>query len=253
MAETREDFPWHEYIDRKVRLTYLAVLGYISEKGLPAVVVGSAALLARGYYQKNYWWDIDLLFPHVDSLKEFNAGLADAPDFLIEHVEEELQSTPELFSLHTLWSYKKGGKRAGGWVNVDLIVRRDFDWHTFHRRVIERYGKFTQRVERDDEVFSLNLFMAHPWGIFVEKIFSPRVMKEMVTEDNYSYDARDIFTLLERDGTDPEFVSYLSEVLAREWVDPTEFRKRFMLIVRRKGRLGYGYVHIPSGVLNCLR
>jgi hypothetical protein len=83
----------------------------------------------------------------------------------------------------------------------------------------------------------------------VEKIFSPRVMKELATGDNYSYDARDIFTILKADGADPRLGDYLSEVLDGGWVDATEFRKRFMQIMRRKSWLGYGHVNIPSTIL----
>lgn len=108
VTENIDNRRWHEYINHKVRSTYLSVLRHLSERGVPTVVVGSAALLARGYYQKNYWWDVDLLFRDVASLDEFNAGIAAAENFAIERVDRELQESPELISLHTLWSYKRG-------------------------------------------------------------------------------------------------------------------------------------------------
>ncbi len=243
---------WHEYINHKVRQTYLAVLNRISRTEVPAVVVGSGALLARCYYQKNYWWDIDILFPDVESLESFSTDMRNAENLNIEFVDEELQKIPELYSLHTLWSYKNRQGIKSGWVNVDMIVRRDYDWYSFHSRMLEKQGRFVEEVECGGETFPLNLSMAHPWGIFIEKILSPRLMKELATEDNYSYDARDIFTILEKDGKRPDFKRVLLEVLHNRLIDPGLFRERFTQIIYRKNWLGYGYQHIPKDLLESL-
>ncbi len=247
------DQNWYEYISHKVNRTYLAVLHFLSVTKAPLVEVGSGALLARGYYRKNYWWDIDLLFPDVASLETFINDINDANFFRIEHVDQEIQETPELYSFHTLWSYNSGEGKSSGWVNVDLIVRRDFDWYCFHRRALEKYGKFSQEIELDGETFFINLFMAHPWGIFVEKVFSPRLMRELTTENVLSYDGRDIFTILERDGTTPDFTSFILEVLNNRWVDAVQFRSRFMQIINHRDWLGYGYVRLPKAFLKSLQ
>ena len=118
---------WYEYVHHKVRSTYLSVLGILSEKRVSSILVGSASLLAHGYYKKEYWWDIDILFPDVETLEEFRRDAAAKQQFAIEDVDDEVQTTPELYSFHTLWSHKGRSHRNAG----NPLLREDSE----HRKI----------------------------------------------------------------------------------------------------------------------
>jgi len=65
---------------------------------------------------------------------------------------------------HTAWSFTKT------WFNVDYILREGiFEFYTENLSSLKPY---TTIVELKDGKFPIELYLAHPWDLFVEKVLS---------------------------------------------------------------------------------
>lgn len=237
---------WYLYVEERFRASFLSILDYLAGGEFPLVMVGSSVLLIYGYHQRRYLWDLDLLFKDDASLKEFQAKSLPTDRFEIALVDENGQGSETLVSVHSAWR-----KAGSGWVNVDLISRRDLDWYSFHKGAMAELGAPRQEINVSGRPYTIGGVQAHPWGIFVEKAFSPRIQTAIQLGNVFSYDARDLFTIIQADGARPSFHRFLAGFAARQ-LSAKRLKQALATVIAEKEKLGYGYLEVPAGLMKTI-
>jgi hypothetical protein len=233
--------PWHEYIDRKRRHNFLAILEELSRRQTAPVgikqtpefvLIGAMALLMQNYLHYLAWWDVDLLFRDEESLRKFANNMA-APGLQIEQIDDEIVSTSDLVCLHTMWSFGRT------WANVDYIYRPE-RFQFFHD-TLRNQPPFSQTVGFDNREYHIALLLAHPWDIFVDKLTLSRTVEQLHQKDAFGIDLRHLVFILQRDRANPEFWQHLitqSETLGRREV----LKAMLFRIIEIAPELGYNKV-----------
>lgn len=241
-AEPEHKVPWYEYIDRKRRHNFLAILEELSrrqDKHAPDfLLIGAMALLIEGYLQYLAWWDIDLLFRNEETLQRF-ARNATAPGLRIEQMDDEVISTSDIVCLHTMWSFGRT------WTNVDYIYRPD-RFQFFYEACCQR-APFSQSIRLENHEYHINLLLANPWDIFVDKLTLRRTMEQLQMKDSFGIDLRHIVTILQRHRTNQRFWKYIStrsEALAEKKV----LNETLMKLIEIAPELGYEGICSPNEV-----
>lgn len=203
------DRPWYLWVDPKRRRNLLEILNELSRlqnEQYPAfILVGALALLIRGYLKYMVYWDVDLLFKDKKSLLDF-ANRPKSSHLKIVAYDDELQEKKHISSLHTFWSFDKT------WFNVDYILMDNlFD---FYYATLSKEGPYFAEIKVNGRLYDLNLMVAHPWDVFVQKLTTPRFRVALELKDGLSFDICHILTLFRQDGDNPRFWQWVAEKAA---------------------------------------
>ncbi|MDZ7292979.1 MAG: hypothetical protein ONB44_05185 [candidate division KSB1 bacterium] len=197
--------PWFEFIDRKRRHNFLAILEELSSrqsKEAPEfILIGALVLLMQNYLHYLAWWDIDLLFRDSETLQGF-ANAMKAPGLKIKQIDDEMIRTHELECLHVMWSFGRT------WANVDYIYRPSR--FQFFYETLRHQEPFAQTVRLDHREYQLSLYLGNPWDIFVDKLTLSRLTEQLKKDDFLGKDFRHLFFILQRDHANDNFWKHLA-------------------------------------------
>lgn len=233
---------WYSYIHEKHRLNMLLILEELSRLRTiqdSFAVVGGLSLLLWGRLQHRVLWDIDLLFKDKFSILKFLA-LPKDPRFDVVSLEDEFADSETVVSFHTAWG------RGSRWINVDYLSRAN--WYYFHRTTIDHLGDFEEKVEMEGREMRIQLPVAYPWDMFIEKSLSPRLENDLSSANDLSYDLRHVFILFEQEKENPRFWRYIRRK-AEEFSRLLELKERLLWIFGQRERLGYGHVGVADSVI----
>jgi len=237
--------PWYLFVHAKYRLNMLLVLEELSRLRLlqdTFVLVGGLSLLMRGRLQHRVLWDIDLLFKDKFSIYKFMA-LPKSPVLDVVSMEEEFCDSETIISFHTAWGFN------ARWINVDYFSRAK--WYFFHKTTVDREGDFEEKVSYEGREIHIELPVAHPWDMFIEKVLSPRLEADLLSSNDLSYDVRHVFILFEQEKENPKFWKYIRKK-AEGFSCLPELKERLFLIFDQRKRLGYGHIQMADSVLSLI-
>jgi hypothetical protein len=241
-APIENQTPWHEYIDRKRRRNFLAILEELSrrqDKHAPDfLLIGALALAMQNYLRYVAWWDIDLLFRSEEALQKFAKSIT-APGLRIEHLDDEVVSTADLVCLHTMWSF------GGTWANVDYIYRPQ-RFPFFHETLCHQ-APFSQTIRLENREYHLNLLLGHPWDIFADKLTLRRTVEQLQNKDAFGIDLRHLVLILRQDHATQNFWKHIvkkSAALPQKDV----LREMLMTLIEIAPELGYEVFCRPQEV-----
>ncbi len=238
---------WLNYVDEKRRLNLIKVLVELSrlqdKNDLNFIIIGALTLLMQDYLKYTAYWDIDLLFKNANRLKEFiykpkSHGLQ------IVNYDDELMISEKITSFHTAWSFTRT------WFNVDYILREGI--FEFYTENIKQMKPYTALIELKDGKFPIDLYIAHAYDIFVEKVLSPRLEKDIDLKVDMSVDIRHIYIIYSKEFTNQNFWDYVQQKVIRINRD-REFKDKLLKILKLAPEIGYDYIVIPESVLRILQ
>jgi hypothetical protein len=206
------------------------------------VLVGGLSLLMWGRLHHQVLWDVDLLFRDKFSIFKFLA-LPKDPKFDVVSMDEDFSDSETIVSFHTAWGF---GAR---WINVDYLTRAK--WYYFHKDTIDQRGDFEEKIELEGREIYIELPVAYPWDMFIEKSLSPRLENDLSSSNDLSYDLRHVFILFDQEKENPEFWNYIRKK-AEEFSQLPELRERLLFIFRRRERIGYGHVGIEDSIIRLI-
>lgn len=238
---------WLNYIDEKRRLNFVKILVELSQlqdkKNLNFIIIGALTLLMQGYLKYTAYYDIDLLFKDINRLKEF-INHPKPHNLQIVNYDEELMISEKITSFHTAWSFTKT------WFNVDYIIRPGiFEFYVENPSVLKPY---TTLVELKEGKFPVDLCIAHAYDIFVEKVLSPRLDKDINLKVDMSVDVRHIYIIYAKEFANQNFWDYI-EQKAKKIERGREFKDKLLTILKLAPEIGYKEIEIPDFVLEKLR
>ncbi len=238
---------WLNFIDEKRRVNFVKVVAEISQlqdkKDLNFIIIGALSLLMQGYLKYTAYWDIDLLFRNAQRLKEF-INHPKPQNLRIINYDDELMISEKITSFHTAWSFTKT------WFNVDYILREGvFEFYTENLSNLKPY---TTIVELKDGKFPIDLYLAHPWDLFVEKVLSPRVVKDIELKVDMSVDIRHIYIIYNQEYEKQDFWEHIIKKIKRINKE-IEFKTKLFTILNLSEELGYGQIIIPHSVSSFLK
>ncbi|MEO0094331.1 MAG: hypothetical protein ABIL66_00355 [candidate division WOR-3 bacterium] len=238
---------WLNYVDEKRRLNFIKVLVEISKlqdkNDLNFILIGALTLLMQGYLKYTAFWDIDLLFKDARRLKEF-INKPKSPGLQIVNYDDELMISEKITSFHTAWSFTKT------WFNVDYILREGI--FEFYTENIKQMKPYTTLVELKEGKFPIELYIAHAYDIFVEKVLSPRLEKDIDLKVDMSVDLRHIYIIYSKELMNENFWEYVQQKIKRLNREK-EFKDKLLTILRLAPEVGYQDVEIPEFILKILQ
>lgn len=229
---------WLNFVDARRRDNLVSILQELSnlqdKNDLNFIIIGALPLLISGYLKYVVYWDVDLLFKDLNRLKEF-INESKSTSLKIVNYDEDLMDSENITSFHTAWAFDKS------WFNVDYILRKGL--YEFYADNIQELKPYTQSLKIVNTDFSINIYLAHPWDIIVEKIFSPRTEKEMNLKIDMSVDIRHIYVVYKQDGTNQSFWHYVLKK-AERFQRLAEFKEKFLNLLKIAKELGYDDIEI---------
>lgn len=239
--------PWYFWVDEKRRRNLLKILeelGRLQNKVDPEfILIGAMSLLIRGMLHYTVQWDIDLLFRNEDTLSLFIAEKK-SKDLRIVHYDNEIMRGKDISSIHTAWSFDKT------WFNLDYILKpKSFE---FYYSTLSREGPYQQCVDYEGKVYKINLFIAHPWDVFIEKLLSPRFQYELEKRDSMSVDIRHAIAIFEREKSNEKFWQMVGAKV-RKLRKKRTFKKNLLELLHSLSELGYISVEVPDYVYGRIR
>ncbi|HEX7320846.1 MAG TPA: hypothetical protein VF399_10885 [bacterium] len=165
------------------------------------IIIGALSLLIQGYLHYVVLWDIDLLFKNINQLKNF-MDKPKTPSLKIFNIDNELVNNETISSLHTVWSFGKT------WFNVDYILKKSIFQHYTKNTVLKQHQE-TMTIQ--NQLCSINLCLAHPWDVVIDKILSPRTGKELELKVDMSVDIRHIYSVYNKEQDNHVFWEYIME------------------------------------------
>uniref|UniRef100_A0A7V3RGN7 Nucleotidyl transferase AbiEii/AbiGii toxin family protein n=1 Tax=candidate division WOR-3 bacterium TaxID=2052148 RepID=A0A7V3RGN7_UNCW3 len=238
---------WLNFVDEKRRVNFVKVLSEISrlqdKKDLNFIIIGAVSLLMQGYLKYIAYWDIDLLFKNAQRLKEF-INHPKSQNLRIINYDDELMISEKITSFHTAWSFTKT------WFNVDYILREGI--FEFYTENLSNLKPYTTIIELKEGKFPIELYLAHPWDLFVEKVLSPRVTKDIELKVDMSIDIRHIYIIYNREVEDQSFWDYVVKKI-KGINKEEEFKTKLLTILNLSEELGYEKIIPPQSVTNLLK
>jgi len=238
--------PWYEYIDRKRRHNFLAILETLSRqqnKDTPQFfLIGAMALVMQNYLRYQAWWDIDLLFRDEESLLSFAKNIK-APGLNIIQLDDEIIITSEIKSWHSMWSFGRT------WANVDYIYRPE-RFQFFYETICDR-EPFSEIINVDNREYHIDLLLGDPWDIFVDKLTLQRVIDQLQRGDCMGKDFRHIDLILRHDHDNPDFWQHV--MTKAEELDRKEVLCASLLrLAEIAPEAGYTQIRIPEEIAGSL-
>lgn len=231
---------WLDHIDDKRRENLLQILVELSKlqnkDDLDFIIVGALPLLFRNYLKYKVYWDIDILFKDDLHLKAFMEK-EKSPNLKIVNLDDALMINKNISSLHTVWAFDNI------WFNVDYILRPGF--YEYHTADFAQQKQYKERIRLNDEQYEIELYIAHPWDIIVEKVFSPRLDRDFELKVDTSIDLRHIVAVYIQEKNNPDFWQYTlkkAKLLAGE----KAFKDKFLKILDSLPEFGYGDTKISA-------
>ena len=238
---------WLNFIDEKRRDNLLRILEELSglqdKNQLNFIIVGALPLLFAGYLKYKRYWDIDILFKDHMHLTEF-IEKPKSNNLRIVDYDEALMVSKNISSFHTAWTF------GHVWFNVDYILRRGF--FEYHTHSIAQLKRFKDTINFNGGSYEIDLYIAHTWGIIVEKIFSPRLARDMESKIDTSVDLTHIIKVYNQEKDNMDFWKYTFEK-AQLLQSKEAFKKAFLKILDALDELGYGDIQVSAKSLEILR
>ncbi|GAH55209.1 unnamed protein product, partial [marine sediment metagenome] len=172
---------WLSFIDVKRRQNLLLILEELSslldKKNPNFIIIGAMSILIQGFIGGyKVLWDVDLLFRNSDGIMDFRKK-EKSKNLRIVELDDGIVQNKNIGSLHTVWSF------STTWFNVDYIIKSNlFDFYNPLKRRKEPHNETVRFQNRD---YHIILFLADPLDVFVEKIVSPRMEKELNLRDDF--------------------------------------------------------------------
>lgn len=238
---------WLNFIDEKRRDNLLRILEELSglqdKNHLNFIIVGALPLLFAGYLKYKRYWDIDILFKDHMHLTEF-IEKPKSNNLRIVDYDEALMVSKNISSFHTAWTF------GHVWFNVDYILRQGF--FEYHTHSIAQLKRFKDTINFNGGSHEIDLYIAHTWGIIVEKIFSPRLARDMESKIDTSVDLTHIIKVYNQEKDNMDFWKYTFEK-AQLLQSKEAFKKAFLKILDALDELGYGDIQVSAKSLEILR
>jgi hypothetical protein len=231
---------WLTYIDEKRRLNLLQILEELSKrqnkKDLNFIIIGALPLLFNNYLKYKVYWDIDILFRDNGCFKAFIAEQK-SKSLRIVDLDDTLMTNETISSFHTAWAFESI------WFNVDYILRPGF--FEYYAGSLSEQQLYNEKININDDYYQIALYMAHPWDIIVEKVFSPRTARDLELKIDTSVDLRHIVAVYNREKDNLDFWKHAfkkAELLDSEGA----FKSKFLQILDMLPDFGYGATEISK-------
>jgi hypothetical protein len=238
---------WLNHIDEKRRVNLLQILEELShlqdKTDLDFIIIGALPLLFNNYLKYKVYWDIDLLFKNERRFTNFiekpkSRGLR------IVDLDDTLMIDKNISSYHTVWAFDHI------WFNVDYILRPGF-FH-YYTDALAQAKPYKEKIQLANNSYNIELYIAHPWDIIVEKIFSPRTARDLELKVDTSVDLRHIVAVYVQEKNNVEFWEYAfkkAELLQGE----ATFKATFLKILDELSEFGYCDIEVTDKSLDILR
>jgi hypothetical protein len=234
---------WLTFIDTKRRhnlLLTLEELSTLTNKKVPDfVVIGAMSLLIQGFIGGyKVLWDVDLLFKNGDCIMDFRKKKK-SKDLRIVELDDRIVENRDIGSLHAVWSFNKT------WFNVDYIIKGDL-FH-FYNPLKRGEQPYTEIIRYNNKDHHISLFLADPIDVFVEKIVSPRMEKELKLMDDFGVDIKHCLYMIQKFGEENWFWKKTKDS-ATEIDEKEELKKRLINLIAIKDKLGYADTKLPDNI-----
>ncbi len=107
-------------------------------------------------------------------------------------------------------------------------------------------------IELKEGKFPVELYIAHAYDIFVEKVLSPRLEKDIDLKVDMSVDIRHIYIIYSKEIENQNFWEYVQQRIERLNRE-REFKDKLLTILRIAPEIGYQNIEIPESVLKILQ
>jgi len=229
---------WYRFVSKNRRQALLEILAEISRLyqvyRCKFILVGACSLLIRGCLKYKAWWDVDLLFRSPEDISHFQ-HLPVTEQLQVFPVDHQLQDYGDVSSWQNMW----GSQNV--WYRVDLIHRPRY--YLFHLSAPSGDIFYHDTIYYQGKIYHINLPVAHPWNMFVDKLLSPRLAFELETGGAYSIDIRHLFILYSLYRREDYFWDYVvgnsSKLGALD-----EFKKNLKILFQKKDEFGYQDIKI---------
>jgi len=237
---------WLNLVDEKRRKNMLGILQVLSnlqdKENLNFIIIGAIPLLIKGYFNYTVYWDIDLLFPNVNCLRDF-INKPKPKSMKIVNYDEDLMISENITSFHTAWAMDRS------WMNVDYIMKgKAFEFYVEDTKMLELY---TETIRFSGTDFHIALYFAHPWDVILEKILSPRTEKEADLRADMSVDIRHIYVVYRWEADNVNFWQHIFGK-AKRFNRLIECKRKLLYILQISKDLGYEDINISTSVLEML-
>jgi hypothetical protein len=231
---------WLGHVEPSVQHNILLVLQTLSrlqDHNDPLfIIIGALPLLIRGYLHYRAFWDVDLLFPHRSTIGQFIAQ-PKGPSVKIIHYDDNIVNNNNISSLHTAWRFTKV------WTNVDYIYRPNL--YTYYTNTSADLRRFMSTFSIDNKTYTIDLSMAYPWDIFIEKVLSPRTKRDVELLVDMSVDLKHIFAIYTAEQNNKRFYEYILNKVTQLTSTQT-FTALLNRILCTAPRLGYNNISISQ-------
>jgi len=231
---------WLDHIDEKRRRNLLQILEELSklqdQANLDFIIIGALSLLFNNYLKYKVYWDIDILFKDNDRLTNF-IEKRKSKSLKIVDLDDTLMINKNISSYHTVWAFDHI------WFNVDYILRPGF--FEYYTNAIAQQQPYRAKIQLGDDCFNIELYIAHPWDIIVEKIFSPRTARDLELKVDTSVDLRHIVAVYIQEKNNPVFWEYVFKKAALLQGEAA-FKTKFLKILDELTEFGYGDTEISA-------
>jgi len=212
MPDTIEDFKankWYNYIAVPYQNNFLRTLEELSklnDKSNPTfIIVGALSLLINRMIHYTVIFDIDILFKDKKSLFDF-IELPKSADLKIQYLDDHLMVGESISSLHTMWT------SSGQWINVDLVLRSSL--YELHCSTLPLEDiTYSDTLMLNNKKYDIDLYVANPRNVFIDKIISPRLEAEINNLDSFGVDIKHILILLRYFKDDQAFWNHINKTL----------------------------------------
>jgi hypothetical protein len=238
---------WFFWVDERRRHNLFRILEELSvlhsRREGQFILIGALSLLIRGMLRYVVQWDMDLLFRSEDALNQF-VSTEKSEGLRIVNYDEQLMRGESIASLHTAWSFDET------WFNVDYILKPDM--FAFYHSSLAEEGTYERKLDYEGVSYHFNLLVAHPWDVFIEKLLSVRLRRELEARDSMSVDVRHALRLFEVEKSKEEFWNFVSgrvDTLGKKSV----LKENLLELLSSRAELGYASVEVPDHIYRRLR
>ena len=196
---------WLDFVDEKRRANLVQILQELSHfQEFPStnfILIGALSLLIQGYLKYMVLCDIDLLFKNRIELAKF-MNAPKVSGLKIFNIDNEVVTNETISSLHTMWAFDKT------WFNVDYILKKALYEHYTKNRVLKQHK---ETIAIQNKSYAINLCLAHPWDVMIDKILSPRTHQDLELKVDMSVDIRHIYSVYRKEHDKQAFWEYLMD------------------------------------------
>ncbi|MGB3341997.1 MAG: DUF6036 family nucleotidyltransferase [bacterium] len=238
---------WLDHIDEKRRENLLQILEELSKlqnrDDLNFIIIGALSLLFNNYLKYKVYWDIDMLFKDKNQFTSF-IEKPKSKSLKIVNLDDTLMIDKNISSYHTVWAFDHI------WFNVDYILRQGF--FEYYAHTITQLKPYKERIPFGNNCYEIELYIAHPWDIIVEKVFSPRTARDLELKVDTSVDLRHIVAVYVKEKNNHDFWKHAFEK-AKLLQGEVAFKTKFLRILDELTDFGYGDIEVSAKSREILR